>query len=163
VTVSVDCARFRQPCRRGEGARPDRARRGARHPVVAASHGIPPAAPASAANATDTMLFPGRPDRALAVRAAIARLHADAGYDGTGNRGPCPAEGIPPVIRESGEPRGSGPGTVRRAVAHASAWPFASRRLDRRNDRSTIAVDARLTQPAFPSAPTGSRMTENRA
>jgi hypothetical protein len=61
------------------------------------------------------------------------------------NRGPCAAEGILPLIRERGEPHGSGLGTVRCLVEHANAWLLANQRLDRRNDRLTSIIDALLT------------------
>ena len=37
------------------------------------------------------------------------------------------------------------PGTVRCVVEHANAWLLANKRLDRRNDRLTIIIDALLT------------------
>jgi hypothetical protein len=55
------------------------------------------------------------------------------------------AEGIPPLIRERGEPHGSGLGTRRRVVEHANAWLPANKRLDRRADRLTSIIDALLT------------------
>jgi hypothetical protein len=57
----------------------------------------------------------------------------------------CAAEGILPLIRERGEPHGSGLGTVRCIVEHANAWLLANKRLDRRNDRLTNIIDALLT------------------
>ena len=123
----------------------DRAKRGTKYHVILASHGIPLAALPSAANVNDTMLFPALLRRALGVCAAIARLYADAGYDSAENRGLGAAEGILPLIRERGEPHGSGPGTVRCVVEHANAWLLANKRLDRRNHRLTIVVDGLLT------------------
>ena len=113
--------------------------------MVVASDGIPLAALPSAANVNDTMLFPALLRRALVVCAAIARLYADAGYDSAENRRLCATEGILPLIREKGEPHGSGLGTVRCIVEHANAWLLANKRLDRRHDRSTIIIDALLT------------------
>jgi hypothetical protein len=54
------------------------------------------------------MLLPALLRRALVVCAAIARLYADAGYDTAENRRRCVAEGILPLIRQRGEPHGSG-------------------------------------------------------
>ena len=83
--------------------------------------------------------------RALVVCAAIARLYADAAYHSAANRRLCAAEGILPLIRKRREPHGSGLGTVRCIVEHANAWLLANKRLDRRNDRSTLVIDALLT------------------
>jgi Transposase DDE domain len=123
----------------------DRAKRGTKYHVVVASHGIPLAALPSAADVNDTMLFPALLRRALVVCAAIARLYADAAYHSAENRRLCLAQGILPLIRNRGEPHGSGLGTVRCVVEHANAWLLANKRLDRRNDRWTIIIDALLT------------------
>jgi transposase len=123
----------------------DRAKRGTKYHVVVASEGIPIAALPSAANVNDTMLFPALLRRALVVCAAIAPLYADAAYHSAENRRLCAAEGILPLIRQRGEPHGSGLGTVRCVVEHANAWLLANKRLDRRNDRLTIIIDALLT------------------
>ena len=123
----------------------DRAKRGTKYHVVVASDGIPIAALPSAANVNDTMLFPALLRRALVVCAAITRLYADAAYHSAENRRLCAAEGILPLIRERGEPHGSGLGTVRCVVEHANAWLLANKRLDRRNDRLTNIIDALLT------------------
>jgi transposase len=123
----------------------DRAKRGTKYHVVVASDGIPLAALPSAANVHDTMLFPALLRRALVVCAAIARLYADAAYHSAANHRLCAAEGILPLIRQSGEPHGSGLGTVRCVVEHANAWLLTNKRLDRRNDRLTIVIDALLT------------------
>src|SRR6476620_599344 len=96
-------------------------------------------------NVNDTMLFPGLLRRALVVCTAIARLYADAAYHSAENRRLCAAEGILPLIRERGEPHGSGLGTVRCVVEHANAWLLANKRLDRRNDRLTFVIDGLLT------------------
>jgi len=122
----------------------DRAKRGTKYHVIVASEGIPLAALPSAANVNDTMLFPGLLRRALVVCTAIARLYADAAYHSAENRRLCAAEGILPLIRERGEPHGSGLGTVRCVVEHANAWLLANKRLDRRNDRLTIVIDGLL-------------------
>ena len=90
------------------------------------------------------MLFPGLLRRALVVCAAIARLYADAGYDSAENRGLCERDGILPVIRQIGEPHGSGLGAVRCIVEHANAWLLANKRLDRRNDQLAMIIDALL-------------------
>ena len=45
----------------------------------------------------------------LVVRAAIARLYADATYHSAENRRLCAAEGILRLISQRGEPHGSGP------------------------------------------------------
>jgi hypothetical protein len=123
----------------------DRAKRGTKYHVVVASDGIPLGALPSAANVNDTMLFPALLRRALVVCAAIARLYADAAYHSAANRRLCAREGILPLIRQSGEPHGSGLGTVRCVVEHANAWLLANKRLDRRNDKSTVIIDALLT------------------
>src|SRR5918993_4247116 len=123
----------------------DRSKPGTKYHVVVASDGIPIAALPSAANVHDTMLFPALLRRALVVCAAIARLYADAAYHSAENRKLCAAEGILPLIRERGEPHGSGLGTVRCVVEHANAWLLANKRLDRRNDRLTSIIDALLT------------------
>ena len=123
----------------------DRGKRGTKYHVVVESDGIPLAASPSAANVHNTMLFPGLLRRALVVCAAIARLYADAGYDSAENRRLCLAEGILPFIREIGEPHGSGLGTTRCVVEHTNAWLLANKRLDRRNDRLAIIIDALLT------------------
>ena len=91
------------------------------------------------------MLFPALLRRALVVCTAIARLYADAAYHSAENRKLCAAEGILPLIRERGEPHGSGLGTVRCVGEHANAWLLANKRLDRRNDRLTNIIDALLT------------------
>jgi hypothetical protein len=107
---------------------------------------IPLAALPSAANVHDNkMLFPALLRRALVVCTRSPGFYADAAYHSTGNRTLCAAEGILPLIRERGEPHGSGPGTVRCVVEHANAWPLANKRVDRRNDTSTIVIDALLT------------------
>jgi len=123
----------------------DRGKSGTKYHVAVATDGIPLAALPSAANVHDTMLFPGLLRRALVVCVAIARLYADAGYDSAENRGLCWREGILPVLRQSGEPHGSGLGTVRRIVANVNAWLLANKRLDRRNDRLALIIDALLT------------------
>jgi hypothetical protein len=47
--------------------------------------------------------------------------------------------------RQRGEPHGSGLGTTCSVVEHANAWLLANKRLDRRNDRLSIIIDALLT------------------
>ena len=123
----------------------DRAKRGTKYHVLVASDGIPLAALPSAANVNDTMLFPALLRRASVVCTAIARLYTDAAYHSAENRRRCAAKGILPLIRERGEPHGSGRGTVRGLVEHANAWLLANQRLDPRNDRSTNIIDALLT------------------
>ncbi len=123
----------------------DRGKPGTKYHVVVATDGIPLAALPSAANVHDTMLFPGLLRRALGVCVAIARLYADAGYDSAENRWLCERDGILPVIRQIGEPHGSGLGTVRGGVEHANAWLLANKRLDRRNDWLAMIIDALLT------------------
>src|SRR3954464_13303176 len=76
------------------------------------------------------MLFPALLRRALVVCAAIARLYADAAYHSAENRRLCAVEGILPLIRESGEPHGSGLGAVRCVVEHFNAWLLANKRLE---------------------------------
>jgi transposase len=123
----------------------DRGKAGTKYHVAVATDGIPLAALPSAANVHDTRLFPGLLSRAMVVCVAIARLYADAAYDSAANRGLCWREGILPVIRQSGEPHGSGLGTVRRIVENVNAWLLANKRLDRRNDRLALIIDALLT------------------
>ena len=123
----------------------DRGKWGTKYHVVVASDGIPLAALPAAANVHDPMLFPGLLRRAMVVCVAMARLYADAAYDSAANRGLCWCEGILPVIRHSGDPHGSGLGTVRRIVENVTAWLLANKRLDRRNDRSAFIIDALLT------------------
>src|ERR671921_650798 len=123
----------------------DRAKRGTKYHVIVASDGLPLAALPSAANVHDTMLFPTLLRRALVVCAAIARLYADAAYHSAENRRLCERDGILPVIRRIGEPHGSGLGTVRCVVEHTNAWLLANKRLDRRNDRLAMIIDALLT------------------
>ena len=99
------------------------------------------------------MLFAALLRRALAVCAAIARLPADAADHSAENRRLCAAAGILPLIRERGEPHGSGPGPVRCLVERANAWRLAIKRRDRRNDRVTSIIDALLTASCiFPIA-----------
>src|ERR687884_2179211 len=123
----------------------DRGERGTKYHVLVASDGIPLGALPSAANVHDTRLFPGLLRRAMVVCVAMARLYADAAYDSAANRGLCGREGILPVIRHSGDPHGSGLGTVRRIVENVNAWLLANKRLDRRNDRLAFIIDALLT------------------
>jgi len=76
--------------------------------------------------------------------AAIARIYADAAYHSAANRRLCAAEGILPLIRNRGEPHGSGLGTVRWVVEHANAGLLANKHPNRRNDRLTIVINALL-------------------
>ena len=62
------------------------------------------------------------------------------------------------MIRERGEPHGSGPGTVRCLVEHANAWRLANQRRDRRNDRVTSIIDALLTPSCI--FPIANRLTD---
>jgi len=118
---------------------------GAKYHVVVATYGILLATPPSAAaDVHDTMLFPGLLHRTLVVCAAIARLYADAGYENVENRGLCEHNGILPLIRKIGELRRCGLGAVRCVVEHANAW-LAYKRIDRRNERLAIIIDALLT------------------
>src|SRR5215213_1356334 len=113
----------------------DRGKAGTKYHVVASTDGIPLGVVPSAANIHDTRLFPHLLRLALAVCAAIGRLYADAAYDSADNRGLCAREGIQPLIREVGQPHGSGLGAVRCIVEHDCAWLLANKRLDRRQDR----------------------------
>jgi hypothetical protein len=70
------------------------------------------------------MLFSALLPRAL-VCAAIARLYADAACHGAEDHRRCVAKGILPLIRESGQPHRSSPGTARWVVEHANAWLLA--------------------------------------
>ena len=54
-------------------------------------------------------------------------------------------EGVQPLIREAGEPHGSGLGAVRCVVEHDCAWLLADKRLDRRHDRLGRVILALLT------------------
>ena len=123
----------------------DRGKAGTKYHVVVATDGLPLAAIPSAANVHDTRLFPHLLCLALAVCAAIGRLYADAGYDSAGNRGLGAREGIRPLIREVGQPHGSGLGSVRCVVEHDCAWLLANKRLDRRHDRLGRVILALLT------------------
>ncbi len=138
--------RARRARRRVDRAKPDRQGQ-AGHQVSPrrGERGHPAGRPACRRHVHDTRLFPGLLRRALVVCAAIARLYADAAYHSAENRRLCQAEGILPLIRERGEPHGSGLGSVRCVVEHANAWLLANKRLDRRNDRLTIIIDALLT------------------
>jgi transposase len=128
------------------GANPtDRGKAGTKYHVVVATDGIPLGVVPSAANVHDTRLFPHLLRLALAVCAAIGRLYADAGYDSADNRGLCAREGILPLIREVGQPHGSGLGAVRCVVEHDCAWLLANKRLDRRHDRLGRVILALLT------------------
>src|SRR3954447_24788239 len=113
----------------------DRGKAGTKYHIVASTDGLPLGVVPSAANVHDTRLFPHLLRLALVVRAAIGRLYADAAYDRADNRGLCAREGIQPLIREVGQPHGSGLGSVRCVVEHACAWLLANKRLDRRHDR----------------------------
>ena len=123
----------------------DRGKAGTKYHVVVSTDGIPLAAVPSAANVHDTRLFPHLLRLALAVCAAIGRLHADAAYDSADNRGLCLRDGIQPFIREVGEPHGSRLGAVRCMVEHDCAWLLANKRLDRRQDRLGLIILALLT------------------
>src|SRR3954469_15078745 len=123
----------------------DRGKAGTKYHVVVATDGIPLGVVPSAANVHDTGLFPHLLRLALAVWAAMGRLYADAAYDSAANRGLCAREGIQPLIREVGQPHGSGLGSVRRVVDHPCAWLLANKRLDRRHDRLGRMILALLT------------------
>jgi transposase len=123
----------------------DRGKGGTKYHVIASTDGLPLGVVPSAADVHDTRLFPHLLRLALAVRAAIGKLYADAAYDSAGNRGLCAREGIQPCIREVGAPHGSGLGAVRRVVEHDCAWLLANERLDRRHDRLGRMILALLT------------------
>ena len=123
----------------------DRGKAGTKYHIVASTDGLPLGALPSAANVHDTRLFPHLLRLALAVCTAIGRLYADAGYDSADNRGLCVREGIRPLIREVGQPHGSGLGAVRCVVEHDCAWLLANKRLDRRHDRLGRVILALLT------------------
>ncbi|HEV7372241.1 IS5 family transposase [Arenibaculum sp.] len=123
----------------------DRGKPGTKYHVVVSTDGIPLAVVPSAANVHDTRLFPDLLRLAQVVCAAIGRLYADAGYDSTDNRWLCLRDGIQPHIRKTGEPHGSGLGTIRCSVEHGCAWLLANKRLDRRHDRLGRIVLALLT------------------
>jgi hypothetical protein len=74
----------------------------------------------------------------LVVCAAIARLYADAAYHSAENRRLCAAEGILPLIRERGEPHGSGLGTVRCLVEQKDALQMQLNKNDE-NDAKGLA------------------------
>src|SRR3954469_15377560 len=123
----------------------DRGKAGTKYHVVVATDGTPLGVVPSAANVHDTGLFPHLLRLALAVWAAMGRLYADAAYDSAANRGLCAREGIQPLIREVGQPHGSGLGSVRCVVEHDCAWLLANKRLDRRQDRLGRMILALLT------------------
>src|SRR4051794_23564565 len=106
----------------------DRGKAGTKYHIVASTDGLPLGVVPSAANVHDTRLFPHLLRLALAVCAAIGRLYADAAYDSAENRGLCAREGVQPLIREVGQPHGSGLGTVRCVVEHDCAWLLANKR-----------------------------------
>jgi transposase len=123
----------------------DRGKAGTKYHVIVSTDGLPLGVVPSAANVHDTRLLPHLLRLALAVRAAIGRLYADAGYDSAANRDLCLRDGIQPRIREVGAPHGSGLGAVRCVVEHDCAWPLANKRLDRRQDRLGRVILALLT------------------
>jgi transposase len=123
----------------------DRGKAGTKYHIVASTDGLPLGVVPSAANVHDTRLFPHLLRLALAVCAAIGRLYADAAYDSADNRGLCAREGVQPLIREAGQPHGSGLGSVRCVVEHDCAWLLANKRLDRRHDRLGRMILALLT------------------
>ena len=123
----------------------DRGKAGTEYHVVVSTDGLPLGVVPSAANVHDTRLFPHLLRLALVVCAAIGKLYADAAYDGAENRGLCAREGIQPLIREVGQPHGSGLGSVRCVVEHDCAWLLADKRLDRRHDRLGRVILALLT------------------
>ena len=123
----------------------DRGEAGTGYHVVVATDGLPPGVVPSAADVHDSRLFPCLPRPARVVCAAIGRLCADAAYDSAANRGPRLRDGIQPLIREVGQPHGSGPGTARCIVEHGCAWLLADKRLDRRHDRLGRVILALLT------------------
>ena len=75
---------------------------------------------------------------------ASARLYTDAGYDSAENRQLClPGRGHPPRLSAKSLRRtGPGIGTTCCVVEHANAWLLANKRLDRRNNKLTIIIDA---------------------
>ena len=50
-----------------------------------------------------------------------------------------------PLIRERDADHGSGLGTVRHVVENAMSWLLLNKRLDRRQDRSALILQALLT------------------
>jgi hypothetical protein len=119
---------------------------GTKYHVVVAADGLPLGAIPSAADVHDTRLFPHRLHLALAVGAAAAKLHADAGCDGTDNRRLCLDQGIQPYMRRIGEAHGSGLGRARSVAERGCAWLLADKRLGRRQNRLGRVI------PAFPTA-----------
>ena len=113
--------------------------------MVASTDGLPLGVVPPAADVHDTRLFPHLLRLAQVVCAAIGRLYADAAYDSADNRGLRAREGIQPLIREVGQPHGSGLGAVRCIVEHDCAWPLADKRLDRRQDRLGRVILALLS------------------
>jgi DDE family transposase len=99
-----------------------RGKLGTKYHVVVAADGLPLGAIPAAADVDDTRLLPHRLHPALAVGAAVAKLHADAGCDGTDNRRLCLDQGIQPYMRRIGEAHGSGLGRAR-SVAAPGCWP----------------------------------------
>ena len=76
----------------------DRGKPETKYHVVVSTEGIPLGAVPSAANVHDTMMFPFLLRLAMAVRAQVRRLYADAGDDSRDNRWLCLREGIQPHI-----------------------------------------------------------------
>jgi transposase len=123
----------------------DRGKRGTKDHIVVSTEGWPLGAVASAANVSDTRMFPELLRLALVVGVAISRLFADAGYDSADNRWLCLREGVQPLIRHKGTDHGSGLGVVRSVVENVNAWLLSNKRLDRRHDRSAGVIQSLLT------------------
>jgi len=77
--------------------------------------------------------------------AAVARLYADAGYDGADIPVALLARGYPARHPQAGQPHGPGLGQIRCIVVHANAWLLANKRADRRHDKLGAIIDALLT------------------
>jgi transposase len=123
----------------------DRGKRGTKDHIVVSTDGWPLGAVASAANVSDTKMFPELLRLALVVGVAISRLFADAGYDSADNRWLCLREGVQPLIRHKGTDHGSGLGVVRSVGENVNAWLLSNKRLDRRHDRSAGVIQSLLT------------------
>ena len=138
----------------------DRGKPGTKYHVVVASDGLPLGAVASAANVTDTRMFPELLRLALLVGVRSARRLADAGYDSADNRWLCLREAIQPLIRKIGSGHGSGRSDpLSRTPTHSGSTTCAST-----EDRTARPPSfSRCSQPpASLSAQTGLPIYENR-
>src|SRR4051794_14478244 len=134
----------------------DRGKPGTKYHVVVSTDGIPlgvvPSPPTSTTRGSSLTCcawpWPSAPRSAGSTptrpEPALRPAEPDRG-DSADNRGLCAREGIRPLIREVGQPHGSGLGSVRCVVEHDCAWLLANKRLDRRHHRLGRMILALLT------------------